>query len=177
MTEIFGLDEETKDIIYVVKKNCLKVIKVEEFSEESVFIDPCRTFILKNVICELCSNSKDIDFCRDKKFLAKKWQCDECHTSYDTDLIEFNLLQKLKLIIDYYLNQDLECVKCKMQKNEYCWTACKCSGEYAETFSSHIFTGFHNIKNLSDLFSTISIICNYYEFTTVKSYLSRVLNA
>lgn len=47
------------------RRDLLKLIGVREFSEEAMFQDPCRSFILPEVICEACNSCRDIDLCRD----------------------------------------------------------------------------------------------------------------
>ena len=95
------MDDELSKEVYKVFKNCLKIIKIEEFSLETEFKDPCRTFVLNDVVCEFCSNNKDLDLCRDKT-VNNIWICDICQYPYDKNFIEFLLLQKVKKIIDYY---------------------------------------------------------------------------
>ncbi len=124
----------------------------------------------------MCSNTRDIDFCRDKKILSHKWKCEECGTMYDKDFIEFSLIQKVKKILDYYFNQDLQCCKCRTQKSELAFAVCKCAGEFKETFSKVFFVEKSNIRNLNDFFSTLKIICNYYGMTKIKSYLSSIFD-
>ena len=132
---------------------------------------------MRYVICQLCSNTRDIDFCRDKKIISKKFECEECNSPYDLDYIEFCILNKIKLLIDFYFNQDLECKKCKMQKADLCWHLCKCSGEYIETFSFIYFKNNNsNMNNLKDFFTVIISICNYYKFEKLKAYVLAVIS-
>lgn len=65
--EILGLDKTVEQHAKILKTNCDKFIHVEECSKETIFRDPCRTFVLKDIYCEYCYSSIDIDFCRDKK--------------------------------------------------------------------------------------------------------------
>ena len=87
--------------VYKIFKNCLKILKVEEFSKETEFIEPCRTFVLNDVVCEFCSNNKDLDLCRDKTY-NNEWICDICNFPFDKKFIEYLLIQKVKKINDYY---------------------------------------------------------------------------
>ena len=47
------------------RRDLLKLIGVREFSEDAIFQDPCRSYILSEVICESCNSCRDIDLCRD----------------------------------------------------------------------------------------------------------------
>lgn len=162
--------------MYRVKRNCLRLIHISDFDQEANFDDPHKTIILKNIICELCSNTRDLDLCRDKKLLNNRWKCNDCETVYEKDFIEFNLLQNAKKLINYYLNQDIECKKCKNQKSELVFPVCECSGQYVETFNKHFldaYIGCH-IKNIDEYFTTLKFICNYYGFNKVKGYLKTI---
>ena len=173
ITAILELDEDISENAFILKKNTLKLIKVEEFSKETYFSDPCRIFILHDVICEFCSNNKDFDFCRDKLILSNTWTCELCHSHYDKQFIEYLIIHKIKNLIDFYFNQDLKCNKCKMQKNEMIFTRCKCAGDYIRTFEENIFLNIPNIKTIDEYLDNIFNIANFYSFDTLKAMLSQ----
>lgn len=56
--------------VRLVKTNLLKLIDVRAFSAEAEFHNPCRTFILPDVICSFCSDCRDLDLCRDNSLLG-----------------------------------------------------------------------------------------------------------
>lgn len=149
---------------------------IEELSPETVFNDPCRTIIMKNFVCELCSHTRDLDLCRDKKLINNKWSCPECGNAYDKDYIEFVLIEKIKQTMDFYYTQDLQCLKCRNQKSELTFGMCSCGGEFKETFTSNFFIEKTNIRTVNDLFSTIRNISNYYSFSKLEGYLSNVMD-
>jgi DNA polymerase epsilon subunit 1 len=175
ISEVLSLDDEVSHQAYILKKNSMKTIGVQEFAEETFFKDPCRTFILHDVICEYCSNYKDLDFCKDKLLLNNSWVCDVCNMPYDKTFIEYLVIQKVKNIVDYYFNQDLECKKCKMQKNELMNILCDCAGEFNKTFEDKIFkTG--NIRHIDEYVDTLLQIANYYGFENLKAMLYHFKN-
>jgi DNA polymerase epsilon subunit 1 len=174
ITYVLSLDEEVSDQAYVLKKNSLKLIKVPEFSKPTEFEDPCRTFVLHDIICEYCATNKDFDFCRDVAILSNSWTCEFCGVQFDKDFIEFLIIHKLKNLVDFYYNQDLKCTKCKMIKNEFIFTRCSCAGEYVKTFEESIFNTLPNIKNLKDYLDVIHNIASYYNFETLKSMLAAI---
>lgn len=47
------------------RRDLLKLIGVGEFADEAIFKDPCRSYILTEVICDSCTSCRDIDLCRD----------------------------------------------------------------------------------------------------------------
>ena len=169
--EILSLDKTISKETHILKRNCLRLISVEEYAKETFFKDPCRTFILRNVICEFCSNSKDIDFCRDNTILEQNWTCEHCHAIYDKKMIEYLIIRKVQNIIDYYFNQDLQCKKCFNQKNEFTFSLCRCAGEFKKTFDDNILGGNSNMETINDFLSTLKDIANYYGFEMLKTLL------
>jgi len=169
------LDEDISDCSFTLKKNCLKIIKVEEYSPETYFSDPCRTFVLHDVICEYCTSIKDLDFCKDKYLLNNSWICDQCGNQYDKNFIEFLIIQKVKKIVDFFFSQDLKCAKCKMQKNELLNIKCSCSGEFQKTFEENIFKGVSNIKRIEEFLDNLSVIAKYYSFDMLNSFLEQII--
>ena len=168
--EALNLDKTISTQVLLLKRNCLKLTNTQEYSKESYFRDPCRTFILRDVICECCSNSKDIDFCRDANILSNNFSCENCHAVYDKGMIEYLLVRKLQKVIDYYYNQDLQCAKCGNQKNEMLLSLCKCAGEFKKTFEENFLDiEFKNMNSIQDLMQTILDIASYYNFDMVKS--------
>ncbi len=180
ISEVLGIDSDVSDIAYKIKKNSLKLMNIEEFSKETEFIDPCRTFILHDVVCELCSSNKDFDFCRDANILKNNWQCELCDTTFDREYIEFLIIQKVKSFVDYYFSQDLKCKKCKMQKNELIFTRCECAGEFIKTFEEDFFKkingGNTNIKTMDEFIEVVYNLANYYRFDNLKSMVEQLMN-
>jgi len=178
ISEVLAIDSDISDIAYKIKKNALKLMNIEEFSKETEFIDPCRTFILHDVVCELCSSNKDFDFCRDAAVLKNNWKCELCNTTFDRDYIEFLIIQKVRSFIDYYFNQDLKCKKCLMQKNEMIFTRCECAGEFIRTFEEDFFKkingGNNNIKTMDEFVDVIYNISNYYRFDNLKALIEQL---
>ena len=170
--EILFLDKTISKETHLLKRNCLKLISVEEYAKETFFRDPCRTFILRNIICDDCSSSKDIDFCRDNNILSNNWTCENCHSSYDKTMIEYMIIRKVQNIIDYYFNQDLQCKKCGNQKNEFTFTICKCAGNYKKTFDENFLMNYPNMNSIKDFLQTLQDIANHYGFEMLKSLLS-----
>jgi hypothetical protein len=176
LTEVLAIDPDLSDVAYKLKKNSLKLINIEEFSKETNFIEPCRTFILHDVVCELCSTNKDFDFCRDSTILSNEWKCELCNTSFDREFIEFLIIQKVRSFIDYYFNQDLKCSKCLMQKNELIFTRCECAGDFLKTYEENFFEKIsgNNIKSMDEFLEVVFNIANYYQFINLRALLEQV---
>ena len=173
--EILGLDKSVEQHAKILKTNCDKYIHVEECSKETIFRDPCRTFVLRDIYCEYCYASIDIDFCRDKYYLQQKWECSECHMSFDKNMVEFLVIKKIQKFIDAYFNQDLECPKCREQKNEPLFTLCPCAGKFKGTFIEEFKKNYPNMNSPNDLFQIIKNIANYYDFKILGSLINEII--
>ena len=173
--EILGLDKSVEQHSKILKINCDKFIHVEECSRETIFRDPCRTFVLRDIYCEYCYSSIDIDFCRDKNYLQQKWECADCHMTFDKNMVEFLVVKKIQKFIDAYFNQDLECTKCKEQKNEPLFTLCPCAGKFKGTFNEEFRKNYPNMNSPNDLLQIMKDIANYYDFKILGSLLNEVI--
>ena len=173
--EILGLDKSVEQHAKILKINCDKFIHVDECSRETIFRDPCRTFVLRDIYCEYCYSSIDIDFCRDKNYLQQKWECADCHMTFDKNMVEFLVVKKIQKFIDAYFNQDLECTKCKEQKNEPLFTLCPCAGKFKGTFNEEFRKNYPNMNSPNDLLQIMKDIANYYDFKILGSLLNEVI--
>ena len=59
------LDEDIIEQVGVLRKNLLRMVDVGDFNKSAKFIDPCMTYILPDVNCFKCKQSRDLDLCRD----------------------------------------------------------------------------------------------------------------
>jgi hypothetical protein len=163
-----------------MKSNCLKLIGIQDFSPESIFKDPCRSFILNDVICESCSNNIDIDFCRDKNYLLNKnFYCERCHSFIDKNMIEFMMIKKVQMMINSYFSSDLECRKCKNQKSEYLFERCQCGEEFEMDWKENVNglgMDLNNVENMDDVIEAIMSICKYYNFENLAGLLEDFIN-
>jgi len=48
-----------------LQRDLLKLIGIGEFSPDALFIDPCLSYVLPEVICNNCNHIRDLDLCRD----------------------------------------------------------------------------------------------------------------
>lgn len=48
-----------------LRRDLLRLIEVGEFSEAAQFQDPCRSYVLPEVICRNCNFCRDLDLCKD----------------------------------------------------------------------------------------------------------------
>lgn len=51
-----------------LNRDLLRLVDVGEFSEEAQFRDPCRSYVLPEVICRSCNFCRDLDLCKEPSF-------------------------------------------------------------------------------------------------------------
>lgn len=51
-----------------MNRDLLRLVDVGEFSEEAQFRDPCRSYVLPEVICRSCNFCRDLDLCKESSF-------------------------------------------------------------------------------------------------------------
>ncbi|KAK9798895.1 hypothetical protein WJX73_003389 [Symbiochloris irregularis] len=111
--EVLGLDASVADEVGVLKRNLMRLTHTREFSPQATFVDPCKTLLLRDVICTSCNSSRDLDLCRDPHLQARQWACDCCGAPYDLGLMEGRLVSVLQARAKSYQLQDLKCSKCR----------------------------------------------------------------
>jgi len=167
--KIFSLDPSLEHEVQVMRRSLLVSIGVREFDRESLFEDPCTSFILPDVICSFCNLCKDIDLCRDPCVLGEKedrWKCIQCSNSYDLKKIELQLIEIIQRLVTRYQLQDLRCDKCNMVFTRRMTLHCPCSGVLRcdilpETFKKDI--------------QTLLRIAKYHTFEWVEETIQDVL--
>jgi DNA polymerase epsilon subunit 1 len=155
LCKVLSLDSSTRHQVSKLRRDLLRLIGVREFSPEANFQDPCRSFVLPEVICESCNNCRDLDLCRDpfithdESSNRMQWLCSYCHAPYNRDQIESNLIKAVQRRSDSFCLQDLVCVKCRGVKEANMSNYCSCAGGFALTVSRETLleqmTTFRNI--------------------------------
>mmetsp|Transcript_8355 Transcript_8355/g.12703 ORF Transcript_8355/g.12703 Transcript_8355/m.12703 type:complete len:170 (+) Transcript_8355:872-1381(+) len=127
-----------------LRKNLFKLLRVAEFSKQTQFRLPGSAaaisqneqnaaatrsfFLLPDVICMFCSTARDLDLLRDPNLLANDWTCIHCGHAYDRLEIEARLVGIVEKKSVGYQLQDIQCVKCKLikdnQMSEICTNCC-----------------------------------------------------
>ena len=138
---VFAIDTTIEREVRVLRKNLLDLIEIREFSPESLFENPCQSFVLRGVICSYCNYCQDLDFCRDPHLLPRikkdtgkmvlgTWRCQECKEEYDREAIEESMVAIVERMVDQYQMQDLKCIKCRRVKADHLGEWCECSGRF-----------------------------------------------
>ena len=160
--KILSLDSTITSQVTKLKKDLLRLVQVGEFSEASIFKDPCLSFVLAEVICKKCSNCRDVDLCRDPYLEAGPppvWLCAHCSTPYDRDLIEETLVRHLQERLLQHTLQDVVCCKCSAVKNTNMAEYCTCAGGFAPL---------HHLTDLEKVLSVLGSIAQHFHLTLLQ---------
>lgn len=63
--QVLSLDTNIVNQVNKLKRDLLRLVDVGEFSEDAQFCDPCKSYILPEVICHHCNFCRDLDLCKD----------------------------------------------------------------------------------------------------------------
>lgn len=66
--QVLSLDTNITNQVNKLNRDLLRLVDVGEFSEEAQFRDPCRSYVLPEVICHSCNFCRDLDLCKDPSF-------------------------------------------------------------------------------------------------------------
>ncbi|XP_063171878.1 DNA polymerase epsilon catalytic subunit A [Candoia aspera] len=133
--QVLSLDANITNQVQKLKRDLLRLIDVGEFSEEANFQDPCRSYVLPEVICRSCNFCRDLDLCKDPALfqdgaLLPSWLCSNCQSQYDSNAIEMALVEALQKKLMAFTLQDLVCLKCKGVKDTHMPVYCSCAGDF-----------------------------------------------
>ncbi|CAM9190271.1 unnamed protein product [Chrysoparadoxa australica] len=141
LCHVLSLDSTVTAEVEVMRAQALAELKIRRFNEESVFSNPCASFILPDVICEFCNLCRDLDLCRDPGIIGddpeERWRCSQCQSRYDTDLIELSLVDLVHRRSTRFQLQDTYCGTCQTVASRAMLETCVCGGELVPTESRH----------------------------------------
>jgi DNA polymerase epsilon subunit 1 len=113
--QVLNLDASVTDEVQLLKRNTLRLLNVREFSQDAIWKDPCRSYVLKDVICTYCNYCQDLDLARDPSLVhvdqEQSWRCPQCDNKYDKNDIEYLLVELVNQRTTAYQTQDLRCEK------------------------------------------------------------------
>jgi len=168
---VLSLDKDVTEQASNLRKNLLRMVDVGSFDQAAKFVDPCMTYILPDVNCFKCKQSKDLDLCRDpftqplslqaeeevSEEADRDWnvKCHGCGALYDKDLVESMLLDVVRRRETAYHVQDVVCAACGKAKVDDMSEYCTCSGQFRNKESKAEF------EKSMDVFYNVA---QYYQF-------------
>jgi DNA polymerase epsilon subunit 1 len=120
--EVLQLDAQVDSQVQVLKRSLLSQINVAEYSRAAQWVNPCPTFILPDVFCTECQESRDVNLfymppLEDDDgdggggMTPSCWACDDCGVPYNMHVIEQRLIALLYRKLVRYQLQDVRCKK------------------------------------------------------------------
>ncbi|XP_044845964.1 DNA polymerase epsilon catalytic subunit A isoform X2 [Mauremys mutica] len=142
--KVLSLDANITNQVNKLKRDLLRLVDVGEFSEEAQFRDPCRSYVLSEMICRNCNFCRDLDLCKDLSpcqdgAVPPSWVCSNCQAEYERGSIEAALVEALQKKLMAFMLQDLVCVKCKGVKETHMPIYCTCAGDFALLIQTKAF--------------------------------------
>ena len=131
--KMFGLEKSLKGTVDILKRGCLRVLRIGEFDERSIFYEPTLELILPQATCHLCQSSFNLDICKEYDEEQNGWTCQDCGTLLKSNYIEKKMIDLLTSRMISYQIQDIECKNCKMIKNTVLGKICSCTGTFKNT--------------------------------------------
>jgi DNA polymerase epsilon subunit 1 len=111
--QVLSLDSSVSNEVQLLKRNTLRLLSIREFSPDAIWKDPCRSYVLKDVICTYCNYCQDLDLARDPSLVnvdpEQSWRCPQCDNQYDKNDIEYLLVELVNQRTTAYQTQDIRC--------------------------------------------------------------------
>ncbi|CAG9312003.1 unnamed protein product [Blepharisma stoltei] len=168
IAHLLSLEPDLSDTILTLRKNLLRLLNYSDFAPEADYTEPCMSLILPEIICPNCVYTRDIDLCRDPMISQGIWKCYLCDNEFDKEHFELKLVELLQNKMKDYQNQDLQCVKCKMNKGNLLSRHCLCSGIYKPTRDAESFMKF---------LTTVNELSAFHEFTYLCDLIGPIVNS
>ncbi|XP_015190647.1 PREDICTED: DNA polymerase epsilon catalytic subunit A isoform X2 [Polistes dominula] len=166
--KVLSLDKELENEVYDLQTNLLRLIRVNSFSDEVQWKDPCISMVLPEIICKGCNHTRDIDLCKDTYVYVEDnkymWKCPLCETVYDNKEIEFLLINTFNRKSMAYILQDLQCSKCLEIKRGNMDERCTCGGDYKALV---------HVKEIAQYAQKCKSIANKCQMSILEEMVSR----
>jgi DNA polymerase epsilon subunit 1 len=113
---VLELDSDLENEVQGLKRSLLAQLGIAEYAKAALWKNPCPSFVLTDVFCAECNESKDVNLCyvppRDSEEddYRKTWVCD-CDAPYDVTTVEKRLISLVQRKVARYQLQDLRCVR------------------------------------------------------------------
>jgi DNA polymerase epsilon subunit 1 len=125
---VLELDTDIEAEVAALKRSLLTQLGVAEYAQVAQWTNPCPSFILSDVFCSECQETRDVNLCyipprpfdldqeneEQADGAPHHWSCDECGAVYNIHIIEGRLLHLVHKKMARYVLQDVRCSKTNM---------------------------------------------------------------
>lgn len=113
---VLQLDPDVEREVAILKKSLFSQLGVQEYAAETKWVNPCTNFIVPDVVCSECADSRDVDLCvlpppDEDGAVNSSLSCMECGATYDKEIIERRLITVVERKMTRFQLQDLRCSK------------------------------------------------------------------
>jgi DNA polymerase epsilon subunit 1 len=172
VTTILDLDSEVQKEVQSLKRGLLAQIGVAEYSHAARWENPSAVFVLSDLFCHECHESRDVNLCEIPQLEGESaprrhWCCDECGTHYDPELIEERLLATATKLALRYQMQDLRCPKTNRVSTKSLARHSDASTEFQLDISRN---------STHSQFEMLHSIAKHHEFELLEEVTADILN-
>ncbi|KAB8292935.1 hypothetical protein EYC80_007299 [Monilinia laxa] len=138
LMQVLSLDKNITLEARLLRKELLEMFEIREFSNDAKFQNPSTSAKLYSVVCDSCTTSRDMDFCRDQDLLPNSegswsWKCIFCNQEFEHLSIEERIIGEVMGAVAEWVGQDLKCLRCGGLKVNDLRAGCGCGGEWGES--------------------------------------------
>ncbi len=179
VVQVISLDKTITLEARLLRRELLHLFEIREFSAEASFVNPTASLCLKQLACDECTATRDLDLCRDGELVppapaaddagqtapTAKWKCHSCGASYKKLRIEEELIAQVQVIVLEWCTQDLRCVKCaRVRANDF-MEHCACAGRWVSTL---------DVNEIQKRIGVYGSVAEFYGFKMLKRTVEEV---
>ena len=139
---ILELEADVQHEVQILRRSVLTQLGIREYSQSALFQNPCAEFMLTDLFCSECVETKDLNLCiggvysednpdgSESIFKRTEWCCEECSVPYDSSEIEWRLLDLIQRESVQFQLQDLRCTKTNSVARGYLRRESECSAPW-----------------------------------------------
>ena len=94
ITRVISAHKEVEENVRSLRRNLFRILGVSEFSEKAAWVEPGMKLILKDVVCQTCGVTQDIDLA---VTLTPECECDEIDEKTNLVKIQYRLVELLRV--------------------------------------------------------------------------------
>ncbi|KAI5296332.1 DNA polymerase epsilon catalytic subunit [Ascosphaera acerosa] len=141
LMQILSLSKATTLETRMLRQELLALFDIREFADEGRFENPTGSLKLAQLTCSSCTMTRDLDLCRDADVVLeqgdkpadKPWLCSACHSEFNKQALEEQMIGDIEGMVTEWATQDLRCDKCNVLRVSEFMEHCSCGGAWAGT--------------------------------------------
>ncbi|VDK84402.1 unnamed protein product [Litomosoides sigmodontis] len=131
ISHFIGLDSNVYDSIAKLRYQLLRMLDVDDESDDGTWQSLNVSCILTQLFCSVCCQSSDLDVCQES------WICSSCRKPFQSSIIEQLLIERVNQLLIAYTIQDFKCTRCEAVRRHNLSLFCDCCGVEENVISLH----------------------------------------